>query len=197
MKKVFTLLSILIITITASAQRWNSNLGIGIANWTGDNTSGADFKVSCKLGISLELPFNNTWSLQTGINLVSKGTKVNGKISGYNTGITINQIYLESPIMAGVRIQTVNDFDILFKAGPYLAYGIGGKTKVEIRDEKASANTFGKDGLNRFDAGLGGGIIFEFGTIDIGLEASRGLIKISDGVQAYNSVIQLTTALKF
>jgi hypothetical protein len=99
--------------------------------------------------------------------------------------------------MVGARIQTINGFDILFKAGPYLAYGFGGKTKVKIRDKKISANTFGKDGLNHFDAGLGGGIIFEFRTIDIGLEVSRGMTKILDGVKVYNSVVQLTTAFKF
>lgn len=40
-----------------------------------------------------------------------------------------------------------------FKGGPYLAYGVGGKTKIDGVSEKA--DTFGDDGLKRFDAGLG------------------------------------------
>lgn len=43
--------------------------------------------------------------------------------------VTINQLYLELPLMVGARIHTASNFDLLFKGGPYLAYGVGGKLK--------------------------------------------------------------------
>ena len=112
------------------------------------------------MGIGLEVPFANTniWSFQTGLNFISKGVKGNGVTDAWDVvDVTINQLYLELPLMA-----------FFFKGGPYLAYGVGGKTKIDGVSEKA--DTFGDDGLKRFDAGLGLGVAFEFGKIVVGVE---------------------------
>ena len=147
----------------------------------------------------MELPLADMWSLQTGLNLISKGVKASGDVEGYDADATVNQLYFELPVMAGVRIQTASGFDLLFKAGPYLAYGFSGKTTVEADGVEVSVDTFGSKGLDlkRFDAGLGFGIIFELEKIDVGLEVSRGLTKIASGAKAYNMVAQLTAAYRF
>ena len=57
-----------------------------------------------------------------------------------------------------------------------MAYGVGGKTKIDGVSEKA--DTFGDDGLKRFDAGLGLGVAFEFGNIVVGAHNLSALATI-------------------
>ena len=139
---------------------------------------GTEAKFAYKVGIGLEVPFANTnvWSFQTGLNFISKGVKGNGVTDAWDVvDVTINQLYLELPLMVGARIHTASNFDLLFKGGPYLAYGVGGKTKIDGVSEKA--DTFGDDGLKRFDAGLGLGVAFEFGKIVVGVETGTSFTK--------------------
>lgn len=78
---------------------------------------------------------------------------------------------------------------------PYLAYGVGGKTKIDGVSEKA--DTFGDDGLKRFDAGLGLGVAFEFGKIVVGVETGTSFTKVASGASAYNLSALATIGYKF
>lgn len=196
MKKLafFVLLSLVTLGVSAQSNlKWNVNAGIGMSSWYGDDTDGTDAKFAYKVGLGLEVPFANTnvWSFQTGLNFISKGTK-----GGYDLfDISVNQLYLELPLMVGARIHTASNFDLLFKGGPYLAYGVGGKTKVD--NEKG--DTFGNDGadLKRFDAGLGLGVAFEFNKIVVGVETGTSFIKLQSGSSAYNLSALATIGYKF
>lgn len=183
MKKLAFFILLSLVTLGVSAQsnlKWNVNAGIGMSNWYGDDTDGTDAKFAYKVGIGLEVPFANTniWSFQTGLNFISKGVKGDGVTDAWDVvDVTINQLYLELPLMVGARIHTASNFDLLFKGGPYLAYGVGGKTKIDGVSEKA--DTFGDDGLKRFDAGLGLGVAFEFGNIVVGVETGTSFTKVA------------------
>ncbi len=70
-------------------------------------------------------------------------------------------------------------------AGPYAAYGVGGKSKLSGSIGDISAETegdvFGDDGfLKRFDAGLGLGVGAEFGPLLLDLGWDMGLVNIAD-----------------
>ena len=73
---------------------------------------------------------------------------------------------------------------MVLHAGPYVAYGIGGKSKVKLSSSEGSAelgdvDVFGDDGFKRFDAGLGLGVGAEFGPILVDLGWDMGLVDIS------------------
>lgn len=194
MKKLFFVILLSLAALGASAQselRWNVNAGVGMANWYGGDVD-TDAKFAYKVGVGLEVPFANTdvWSFQTGLNFISKGAKGAGITDDWDiVDITVNQLYLELPLMVGARLHTASNFDMLFKAGPYLAYGVGGKTE--------DYDTFGDDGLKRFDAGLGIGVAFEFDKIVVGVETGVGLAKLVSGVGAYNLSALLAVGYKF
>ena len=98
----------------------------------------------------MEVPLliSNVWSFQTGLNFISKGVKGNGVTDAWDVvDVTINQLYLELPLNGWCSDTTASNFDLLFKGGPYLAYGVGGKTKIDGVSEKA--DTFGDDGLKK------------------------------------------------
>ena len=108
----------------------------------------------------------------------------------YNMQNAVSRILRHMP-----DVHTASNFDLLFKGGPYLAYGVGGKTKIDGVSEKA--DTFGDDGLKRFDAGLGLGVAFEFGKIVVGVETGTSFTKVASGASAYNLSALATIGYKF
>ena len=67
--------------------------------------------------------------------------------------------------------------------------------KIDGVSEKA--DTFGDDGLKRFDAGLGLGVAFEFGKIVVGVETGTSFTKVASGASAYNLSALATIGYKF
>lgn len=203
MRKLAFLILLSLVTLGVFAQsnlRWNVNAGVGMSNWYGDDADAADAKFAYKVGIGLEVPFANTdiWSFQTGLNFISKGTKSDGVTDALDVvDVTVNQLYLELPLMVGARVRTASNFDLLFKGGPYLACGVGGKTKADGVSQKV--DTFGDDGLGlkRFDAGLGLGVAFEFDQIVVGVETGTSFTKLISGVGARNISALVTIGYKF
>lgn len=198
MKTKFLMLVMCLFTLSLSAQeplRWSVNAGLGISNITGKDATGTEGKLSWMVGVGLEKPMTDIWSLYSGLNIQQKGAKASEQ--GYE--LSCNMMYLELPVMVGARIITNNGFDLVFKAGPYLAYGVGGKTKVTEGNVEVSIDTFGDNGagMNRFDTGLKGAILFEMDKIALGVEASRGLVKMMDGNKVYHMNVLLSTGYRF
>lgn len=197
MKKVFLTVAILLgcnmLSVAQNSQTtdskvsWNVKAGMNISNWTGDGSEGSKAKVGFKIGAGMEYALDKTWSLQPSLFLTSKGTK--GEEG--ETSATVNQVYLELPVNLQARVPVADKTNILFAAGPYFAYGVGGKssggTSFDGIDYTASINTFGENKLKRFDAGLGLGVSLEVSKVIVGLEGQLGLTKIGDGAASYNS----------
>ena len=110
---------------------WSIKAGIGMANIIGDNMGSPKVKLAYKLGIGLECPFDKVWSLQTGVSFVSKGTNHTAvETDGISAQAKVNVSYLELPVMVAARFAMDRNTHILVAAGPYGAWGIGGKTKA-------------------------------------------------------------------
>lgn len=168
--------------------------GAGLASMWGKNTE-ENAKFAYKVGVGMEYGFNKTWALQPSLNFVSKGAKEDGKDLGK---ATVNMLYLELPVMLSARLHLTKTSNLVISGGPYVAYGVGGKTSVDVWlsipsstgfqkvHQKYKLNTFGSMtdgnmGCKRFDAGIGLGIAYEYRRIVVGLEGQLGLVKIHDG----------------
>ncbi|WP_321517329.1 porin family protein [uncultured Bacteroides sp.] len=197
MKKLFLTVAILLgcnmlsmaqnYQTTDSKVSWNVKAGMNISNWTGDGSDGSKAKVGFKVGAGMEYALDNTWSLQPSLFLTSKGAKGGDG----DTKATINQVYLELPVNLQARVPVADKTNILFAAGPYFAYGVGGKisggASIDGVDYSVSTNTFGKNRFKRFDAGLGLGVSLEMSKVIVGLEGQLGLTKIGDGIMSDGS----------
>ena len=142
--------------------------GLNVSNIYGDKVSsqkkpGFHFGVGADFGLTPEL------FLQTGLLFSNKGYKYN--VEGLNS--TINTNYLQLPVHLAYKIDVTPGTKVVIHAGPYVAYGIGGKL---IGDVKA----FDKDaGFKPLDFGLGLGVGAEFGVILVDLGWDMGLTNIS------------------
>lgn len=119
------------------------------------------------IGLTGEYALSTHFFLSSEVLLLSKGFKLNGIGKWISTGEThwkqtIHMHYLQLPLMATTKFKILNDAPpVLLQAGPYIAYGIAGKTKVENKyvglskpNDSEKYSTFGNDGFQRFDCGF-------------------------------------------
>lgn len=172
MKTKWLFLSLLMITTyTANAQL---SLGVQggavLSNAGGDQSSfsvDADpqSKFSWQAGLMADIPFGEGGlRFIPELKYVNKGFKANTTIDflGQTTSVTgsSNLGYLELPLNLGYALD-LGGGQLILGAGPYLAYGIGGKNKFEAKvngtlvqsvDEKVNFGS-GEDELKPFDYG--------------------------------------------
>lgn len=183
----FVLFALIAATGFSQITGWNAKVGMNFSNYTGDidlNT-----KVGFKLGGGFEYALDDTWSLQPSLFLTTKGAK--------KDEATINAMYLELPVMGAARFNVADNTNLVVSAGPYLAYGVGGKFKIEEGNVEYKTDTFGDDALKRFDAGLGVGVALEFGKIIAGLDGQFGLVDVQKAGNPKNMNFSIVVGYKF
>lgn len=136
-----------------SQVKWDAKFGMNFSNMTKFEDTKA--LPGFNLGVGMDYGFSENWSLQSGLMISSKGYKV--KEGEYKE--TTRPIYLDIPILAAYKFNISDNTKFVINAGPYLAFGLGGKNKVDGVDE--SEKVFGDNGWNRFDLGIQYGIGLE------------------------------------
>lgn len=185
--------------------------GIGLNGIT--KNENYDVKMGYRFGIGVEFPFNPTWSLQTGVQLLNrnygfdKGVEFTGINEEGNDIMAIlgvdaktNAIYIQVPIKVAAFLPINNNCGLQFSAGPYLAYGTGGKSSIDwklvsavrlpsgtelipggntkLLEGYTQTNTFGKEGIKRIDLGLSLGLDFKYKDLFAGFGIEYGLLPI-------------------
>ncbi len=150
--------------------------GVNLSNLSGD-VDGTDAKIGFNAGVTLDYGFTPDVYLLTGLQLTTKGFKAG---SGDNK-FTSNLMYLQLPVHVGYKLTVAEATKIVFHAGPYAAYGIGGKSELTLDGKKEKENSFQKGLYKKFDFGVGLGVGAEFGKIGVDLGYDFGLANINDG----------------
>lgn len=207
------LMSVLALNVSAQGlPKLGIEAGVNLSNssWDADPLD-KKAKVGFQVGITADYAFTEEWHLQSGLSFTTKGAKIEGRIveddSMFDGKITVNQSYLQLPVYAAYKLEVVPGTKIVFNAGPYVAYGLGGKTKVngdvaildQIATGEGKVDTYGTDGfLNRFDFGLGAGVGAEFGNIVATIRYELGLTNVGkDGLDYKNRNAALTLGYRF
>ena len=169
---------------------------MNLSTITGDATDDVKAKIGFNVGVTLDYTLTSDLYLLTGLELSTKGCKED---VGLSKDATSNLMYLQLPIHLGYKLAVTDATKIVFHAGPYVAYGIGGKTKISESGVEVSVNSFGSNRVKRFDFGVGLGVGAEFGKIGVGLGYDFGLVNIVDvdNVSNKNANAYLTVGYKF
>ena len=112
---------------------------------------------------------------------------------GREASLVSRQWYLQAPLYLGYAIPLRPTTKLILNAGPYVAYGLGGKTLLTgniiygdmIDYSTWEEPTFGERGLQRVDVGLGIGMGLEIGRATIGITYEMGLRDISPTQAVY------------
>lgn len=114
-------------------------------------------KIGYKVGLAAEYNFVEALSFQTGVMLVNKGFKLEEEEDGDSFESKISMNYIEIPLNLALKI---SNFQV--HAGPYVGFGLSGKTKSEynLGGESESEegkikfkNTISEDDLDDLDDG--------------------------------------------
>ena len=82
-------------------------------------------------GLVFDYAFVDNFFVEGGLTFQRKGGKVVNEMLGMKTTVTTNLYYIEVPITLNYRIN-IGDFGLIPQVGPYVAFGVGGKTKTKI-----------------------------------------------------------------
>ena len=193
MKQTILTIFFAIIALGASAQSpisFQVKAGVGTSNFYGENVE-SDTRIAYKVGVGMNYELNRTWVFQPSLNFVSIGAREEVEYVGK---VNMNELYIQLPIMMAARLNLGKNYSASLSAGPYIAYGVGGKTSGSIpyyHDTGSSdgnrlfkIDTFGNilennAGNRRLDGGIIVGIAFEYRRLIIGAEAQVGLVKIN------------------
>ncbi len=152
--------------------------GFNVSNTNLDIDDYSGFKqrephVGFNINLIGDYAFSKSFSIQSGLIYTTKGVKLKGFEAWLPSGEEYwdkkyNLCYLQLPLLAVYKYNVNDDFNVFINAGPYFAYGVGGKATTRTRyynlgdkpDEKEKEDSFGDNGLKRFDWGL----IAEIGT---------------------------------
>lgn len=176
--------------------------GVNLSNFGGD-VEGTKAKVGFNAGVTLDYNFTPNVALLTGLEFTTKGAKskeyeveemgIKGSAKASTTAM-----FIQLPVHVGYKLPVTETMKVVFHAGPYAAYGIGGKDKTEItingKTAEEKTDTFGKEALKKFDFGVGIGAGLEFGQIGVGLGWDFGLADLNRGdgsVKTQNGYLSL------
>lgn len=181
MKKIKIFLIILLfIPVIAKSQYKPVTIGlkagVSISNFGGEGVKEADGKVGFTGGVLLDYNVDEVFFVRTGLDFTTKGAKQKIEEIEY----TYNPMYFQIPLHVGYKMPFSRFFRCLLHAGPYFAYGIGGKTKTTGAD--VDRDFFGSKengGFKKIDLGLGLAVGVEYGNIGIELGYDLGLVNIS------------------
>lgn len=185
MKKVLFGLALTAAALSTNAQVYVQG-GLNLANITKTNdgqTEKNNILPTFNVGILGRLELESMFSLESGVLFTGRGSKAETYFNGGNDYVKskFNPLYIEVPLNAVVKIPLEKGSNVFFNAGPYVAIGIGGKSRSESKFGPLMASSTksiqfsnddpftseeenaGYNRLKRFDFGLnfGGGIQFD------------------------------------
>ncbi|QHV99019.1 porin family protein [Spirosoma endbachense] len=182
--------------------------GVNFSNakeFTNDYTHGGNPKAKWgyQVGFSTDYSVTNSVYFQSGLSLTTKGTRHQGAEIWIGSTTppttfwesTTNQVYLQLPLLLGYKINLSNLAKMRVNAGPYIAYGIGGKEIIKektipasVRDDKRfTSDTFGKDyrryspyNLKRQDYGISLGLGIDYKKVVLSFDYQVGLLNVAE-----------------
>lgn len=165
-------------------------------------------------GITTDFSISRQWSILSGLEYMSKDADT--KMESGELTATIpyyNSKYLQLPIHAGYKLWINGDSKVVFHAGPYFAYGIGGEIKWKDKDSQLYRyiDFFDEKLFNRFDFGIGIGATIDTKNFAFNVGYDHGLKNITkssfyfpdrtdidtEGISIHTRAIHVTIGWKF
>ncbi len=217
--KIFTKISMIAVIslfcLQSNAQIFGLKAGLNLSNMLekdDDNTYNSYYKMNpgFHIGATVDVPFNDFLSFESGLLLTTKGLKYEDEIRGVNVTEKSNLYYLDIPLTLKAFHDYRRGLKIYGAIGPYIGVGLSGKFKVTVEyqgnEETAEKDVkWGsdedEDDLKRLDMGLtfGGGV--EINSITIGISGDLGLSNIfadqDFGVTSKNRVLKFSVGYRF
>lgn len=114
--------------------------------YNGSKITEAKLKPGFLLGVNVDIPFSSVISLQTGLQVISKGTKASEKLYKENLDI----YYIEMPLKVVFKPK-LGSGNFLIGIGPDIAYAVAGKYKFDDLNDNSNDITANIQFKNKAD----------------------------------------------
>ncbi|MEO6538603.1 MAG: porin family protein [Ferruginibacter sp.] len=202
MRKLSTFIVLAGICSMVNAQTFYVQGGVNLANITTTNsgqTEKNNLLTTFNVGFISRFGLSKILDLETGLLLSGKGAKAETYFNGGNDYVKskFNPLYLEVPLNLVFNVPLEKKTGLFFNVGPYVAIGVGGKSKTEsklgpLTSSSESDIKFSNDDpftsqqddaaydkLKRFDFGANFGGGFDLKKVIIKANYGLGLAKIN------------------
>jgi hypothetical protein len=187
------MLAALLTAASAQAQfHVGARAGLNVSTMTGETVPvitdgpGVEGKIGFQAGAVGELALGRVFSVQPSL-LFSTAGYTSRSPEGFNEAeMSYGYNYLHVPLNALVKLPIGQRGGIFIYLGPYAAYALNGKYKMETFEDKKSVKTdkvnvqFGKEGMKRFDAGAGFGLGFRASAVQVDLGMTMGMVNLNN-----------------
>ena len=203
LKKIIFAVMLFISSTICSAQEISIRGGLNLSKFEFINGDGLYWLKNVKqnpgfnAGAMLDVPIKNTFSLETGILLSSKGVKISdNEVSEGEYLNRENLLYLDIPVLCKITVP-VKKVKIFAMAGPYLGQALSGKSiqgvVVNSVHKEFDAEIQWGDRYHGFDYGAKTGIGLRYKKYQIGASYALGLqdLSITSELARKNRVLEL------
>lgn len=130
-------------------------------------------------GVIADFSISDNVFVQPGILVSQKGFRIEESVMGFTIKNTTSLLYAEIPVNIGYRLELGDNAKLYFMAGPYVGYGITGKSKTQVTGSPSETEDveWGNEAgeLKRLDFGVNAGAGVEISNILIGAQYGLGL----------------------
>lgn len=202
-------------SLTAMAQsagsfRFGVTGGMNVSNIT--DTEG-DCRIGFNVGLRGEYNITNNVYLNAGLMFSQKGNKYDydySSLANLTASVKNNPGYIEIPLAVGYRFDFGNNVYLFGETGPYFAFGVCGKSKLdadangtslsEIADRlgiETKTDFFGDGAAQTFDGGWGLRVGVEASGFQVHLGYQYGFSKIIEDSSCHNSNFTIGVSYMF
>lgn len=177
-KLLFSLAALLIAGVSFGQTKWGIVAGPQFSSITAKNVlpgsgkSTSSLLTSLRAGITADVPLGDDFYIGTGLLFSGKGGKDKN-----NSDVKTTLSYLELPVHFMFKPE-VGTGKLVLSAGPYVAYGLGGKVNGIVGgDRNVFDDEAGVYKQKRFDSGVGINVGYELPVgLFFGLNTDLGLV---------------------
>ena len=136
MKKLFTILTVVVLTTTASFGQFSAKAGLNLANMSisgsGSDDSENGMKLGMIIGVSYAMELSDAMSLDIAAAFKQSGSKTSDEqtVGGFTTATESSMSLNYLDISPSLAFNVSDAFSLSF--GPYLAFAMSGKTAGEV-----------------------------------------------------------------
>ena len=193
MKKILTILAILIATATVATAQIGARIGMDFASFRGDWKDDYKSNVGLHLGVVYNIELADVLSLQPGAFYVQRNWKTD------EGEFKIHSHHIEVPIVLKYNLDVTSDIKIDPHVGPYFGFGFAGKSKDEILGQKIHVfkDKEGDMGVANFDMGIQMGVGATFyDAAYVGFDFELGFHEFNSPInkanKAHNNMFMIT-----
>ncbi len=200
-----TVLTIIVYSVPAQTEKIQFSIQAGLNNSAGivNDAHEIRFRTGYHIGGLVNYSFISKFSLQTGLLLTEKGGKFVGLNSGNYIGGTpdykhvFKALYLKVPFSVIYIKKITEKLNVMFGVGTYFAYGISGKSRIDVNGVYLDGTNFRKwntfiidsryvdESLKRFDTGIILNCQLEYNKIFLGIGLEKGLLNTLREYEGY------------